>query len=47
MGYDAFVVGTGGLSSLIASHTDIIDVVDKKLSLQGLNDICLIFRSGQ
>ena len=45
MGYDAFVVGTGGLSSLIASHTNIIDVVDKKLSLQGLNDICLIFRN--
>lgn len=44
MGCDAYVVATGGLSGLIASYTDSINVVDKTLSLQGLNDICIMFR---
>lgn len=44
MGCDAYVVATGGLSGFIASYTDSINVVDKKLSLQGLNDICIMFR---
>jgi len=30
------VIATGGLSTLIASETDSIDVVDKFLSLEGL-----------
>lgn len=44
IGTSAYVVATGGLSALIAKHTKSIDVVDKKLSLQGLYDICLITR---
>lgn len=44
LGCDAYVVATGGLSGFIASYTDSIDVVNKALSLQGLNDICTMFR---
>lgn len=44
MDCDAYVVATGGLSGLIASYTDSINTVDKTLSLQGLNDICIMFR---
>jgi len=35
-GKNAMVVATGGLASLIASETDIINVVDKNLTLEGL-----------
>lgn len=45
MGCNAYVVATGGLSGLIASHTDCINVVNKALSLQGLNDICIMVRN--
>lgn len=44
LGCDAYVVATGGLSGFIASYTDSINVVNKALSLQGLNDICTMFR---
>lgn len=44
IGCDAYVVATGGLSGFIASNTDSINVVNKQLSLQGLNDICIMFR---
>ena len=33
---DVKVIGTGGLSSLIASETEVIDSVDKNLTLDGL-----------
>lgn len=36
MGGDAYVVATGGLSSYIQNRTDIIDRVDKTLTLDGL-----------
>lgn len=47
LGCDAYVVATGGLSGLIARHTDSINAVNKALSLQGLNDICVMFRQNK
>jgi type III pantothenate kinase len=31
------VVATGGLSEIVANESDVIDVVDKTLTLRGLN----------
>ena len=31
------VVATGGLSAIVANESDVIDVVDKTLTLRGLN----------
>ena len=31
------VVATGGLSEIVAGESDVIDVVDKTLTLRGLN----------
>lgn len=36
MGEPATVIATGGLSGVIAEHTDSIDVIDKLLTLKGL-----------
>jgi len=36
---DCKVVATGGLASLIAQHTETIDIVDRMLTLDGLNII--------
>jgi len=36
---EPLVIATGGLSSLVADNTDCIDVVDKLLTLKGLNVI--------
>lgn len=36
---NAKVIATGGLSGLIAAHSDTIEIVDKTLTLQGLYDI--------
>jgi len=33
---DVTVIGTGGFSGLIAEHTDSIDIIDKQLTLKGL-----------
>ena len=33
---DCKVIATGGLAAIIASHTDLIDVVDDELVLEGL-----------
>ena len=30
------VIGTGGIAELIAAHTDCIEVVDQRLTLDGL-----------
>lgn len=40
----AHVVATGGISSLIANSTNSIDIVDKRLTLEGL---CYIFESNK
>lgn len=39
LGCNAKVIATGGLSSLIAAHSPVIEIVDKTLTLQGLHDI--------
>lgn len=39
LGCDATVVATGGLASLIQQNTDIIDYVDKSLTLRGIYEI--------
>lgn len=40
------VIGTGGLATLIASHTDCIDIVDQNLMLDGLRMIYELNREG-
>ncbi len=37
IGNNAKVIATGGLSKIIASETDIIDIIDQDLTLKGLN----------
>jgi type III pantothenate kinase len=39
MGYDIKVIATGGLASLIESEAESIDIIDKFLTLDGLNYI--------
>ena len=37
IGQNAKVIATGGLSEIVASESDVIDVVDRTLTLRGLN----------
>ncbi len=39
MGYDVKVIATGGLATLIESESEVIDLIDKFLTLDGLNYI--------
>ena len=36
---NAKVIVTGGLSEVVVNHTDVVDVVDRRLSLNGLRII--------
>jgi len=44
---NAKVVATGGLAKTIAVHTDIIDVVDSKLTLEGLRILYYMNKEGK
>lgn len=46
LGMPIKVIGTGGLATLIASHTDCIDIVDQNLTLDGLRMIYELNREG-
>lgn len=43
----AKVIATGGLAKAIADHTDAIDVVDSKLTLEGLRLIYNMNKEGK
>ena len=45
IGENARIIGTGGYADLIAKETDVIDVVDPDLTLQGLRMIYDMNRS--
>ena len=46
LGDDMKVIGTGGLAELVAAETDIFDVVDQALTLDGLYRLYLLNRKG-
>jgi type III pantothenate kinase len=39
LGRDAFCVATGGLAEVISPETDVVDAIDRDLTLQGLRMI--------